>query len=411
MVITFDRLQANLSEIEASLRRCDVSKLHASSDGSLYDPNSMTGQIKKVWDQAKQWFWEENHPTSLNDTLIETLTPLFNQAVEQAYLARQKRIIHHLSLLNRALKQTITPQWYRYKAFIAEELDLTQKDISSTFRETFRNLIDNGLNHQELASLQQTISHFHRATASFWKIPFSTGPETDNLSLLIRSLSSTESSSYLTNAHLFHALKKERRWAKIECILEQPIPLLALVKLGHAKGLEASDKEALKNWVHALNQHGKALSPHLLACLLDEIVQIAKIQGTANLTFATLVHALAKEGCLLLHVEDSHHLRWRESLKPGDFLTCNGKVLKLGRKISHPKEGPDTFLIFETPLNSRCVVKVANNRFRLLLDDQQKDDETAHWAIEAAKERSLIAKNSKKSEDWMPMVTALSSRS
>lgn len=163
--------------------------------------------------------------------------------------------------------------------------------------------------------------------------------------------------------------------------MQQPIPVALLAKLHDPTSLTVSETRRLTLWAQALNRCKQELSPKLLSIILMEIMTIIQLQGSSTLTLKDLLFWLDQQGCQLLHQEDPAHMDWRESLSDGDQIECNGKVLQLGKQISVEKEVEDTYKIFELADDDNWVVKIAHNRFRLLIEDQQVQNEKEHWGV------------------------------
>ena len=119
----------------------------------------------------------------------------------------------------------------------------------------------------------------------------------------------------------------------------------------------------------------------LFATVLTEVISVIHMQGSSSLTLQDILFWLDQKGCQLVHREDPAHMDWREGLKPGDKIKCNGKELTLGMLISPQKLLNDDFKIFELADHPEYVVKIAKNPFQLLIEDQKAKNQQDHWGF------------------------------
>lgn len=389
--VHFHSLQSNLSEIYAALQANpdkDKLSLEVASATSVYYKGCLTGQIFETYYQAWQWIQPSQHAYSLEDVLQKIITSLFDQAVHCAYDARQKRIWHHMRQIDQIWKSSLQPKDFvdqreRYASYLTEELKGSIESHSPIYLDDFDKRTSSPLNAQEEKTLRHTIVNFHQATHTFWSLFIQDGE--DNSVVREPLMHLLKNSSTLVDRPLFKALKKEGRWVQMEGIMQQSIPIDLLAKLDGFHRLTVAENRRLKRWVEGLNHHQGSISPKLFSSILNEIMNIIQLQGSSALTLPDLLSWLDQQGCSLLFREDFSHLNWRDRLRSGDKIECNGQELILGEQVSSKKLINDRYKIFELENYPDYVVKIANNRLLLLMEDQKASSEEEHWGIRLVK--------------------------
>lgn len=189
---------------------------------------------------------------------------------------------------------------------------------------------------------------------------------------------------------------------RMEGIIQQPIPVALFAKLDDPDQLTVEEIRTLRLWLQTLNECHKSISLKLLSVVLNDVMTVIHLQGSSSLTLQDLLCWLDKQGCDPLHREDPAHLHWRDGLESGDAVMCNGKELVLGNLLSAQKSIDDEFKVFEIDNYPDYVVKIANNRFRLLIEDMQGQNADAHWLIRPVeKVANLEADDTKPSVDGL----------
>jgi hypothetical protein len=394
--IRFDHLQANLSEIYAAAEAAqsqDVAlSLYATSPSTVYYQGCWMGQVVKKWDQAWRWMQPTHRLYSVDHALQFILNSLFNQCVRQAYHVRQQRMWNHMRQIDRIWKgQEMTQQRQRYAQFLAKELKGSIENDHSLYLAGFDQWRKEPLKEEEESEQHEAMKNFHYATECFWSLFFI--KEDDQRKNIRDVLKRFISSSALTDRPLFKALRKEKMWVQLEGELRQSVPVVLLAKLHDPSQLTVEENQRLTEWVQSLNRCKQSISATLLTAVLTEVVRAIHLQGSSPITWQDIVCWLEQQGCLLLDEEDAAYMDKREKLQPGQMITCNGKKLRLGRQLSPQKEINDRNKVFELVDYPNYVVKIAHNRFRLLIEDRQAQSAKGHWGVRLVKTIANLEKD------------------
>lgn len=398
-ITNFMDLQSSLSEIYAavhanqdnsSLPLCAVSLSH------LYYTGTWTGQMIYTGQYIYRWIRPQSNPPSVHQALHFILTTLFDHAVHHAYDARHRRIWHHMRKLDHIEKEVLgsdiqIKQCNRYGDHLKEELKNSPEVHNPLYLDDFDHREVNPLGEEEQKALRHRIVNFHHATYPFWSMWMK--KQEQLLRHTLMHCINIPASSTLLDRSLFKALKREAKWVQFEGILQQETPVNLLAKIHHPKSLTVPENQRLKIWIEALNQQKHQLSLRLLILVLEEVSKIIALQGSSSVTLEDLIYWLDQEGCPLLHQEDEPHMDWREKLKRGDKIECNGKSLLLGEQISLEKE-EDVYKIFALENYPEYVVKIANNRFRLLIENIEAKNEKQHWGFRLVETISNLEEDS-----------------
>lgn len=358
-------LQANFAEIFAALDAAVEGQplpLFSTSSSKIYYRGTWLGR-------AIHWMWASRDPLALDEAMKTIMTNCFNGCLERAYEGRRKRLWHHVRQIDRTLNSNIsdavlTAKIDRYVQFLTNESPRLPK-----VRRSAEPLTED----EERAHRHQTCN-FHNAAYEFWSLFIKDDPLKN---LLMPFL---EPASLLTNRSLFKAMTKEDRWVQLEGEMQQSIPIALFSKLHNPQSLTVNENVRLRSWVQRLNACRTSLPIDLIAKVFKEVIKIIRIQGDSPLTYADLIFWLDQQGCQSVREEDPVHLDWRAKLRPGETIFCNGIKLVLGRQLSPEKEIDDHFIVFELA-NSPHVVKIAHNRFLLMVEDKQSNIEKMHWGF------------------------------
>jgi hypothetical protein len=398
MQADLSNLQNNLIEIYAALHdqpRKDHLKLYATNDGSVFYQGTCMAKVLKEADKFWQWIQWSHNTTTLETSLKKILNDSFNKSVRYAYLCRQERIWHNLRQIDEIWKLSLGPQDFanqrtRYANLLSQELEgSVEEGKRPDYLTQFDQRAEAPLSAQKIKEHRLAIMNFHQATYFFWSIFIQDEELPDNEKnaekneALRAPLTQYIQFSTLTDYMLFKALKNEGKWVQLEGVMQLPIPVTLFAKLGDPQGLTVNENKRLNQWVEALNNCQKAISSMLFSSVLTEVMSVIKLQGSSSLTLPDLVDSLEKRGCLHIHQEDGAHVDWRDKLKKGDAIDCNGVHLILGELLSLSSDdtSTDTFKIFAIQNYPDYVVKIAHNRFLLLLEDKRASNEKDHWGV------------------------------
>lgn len=396
----FDDLQANLREIYSALkakRNGEELPLYAPGPNHVVYQNTLSGMLAEKWDKTWRYFQPSLPSHSIEDVLKSILTIFFNHAVHKAYDGRQRRIWHHMRQIDQLQPAKLSPldnteQRKRYVKHLAKEL-------KGSIEKSTLHLLDFDIRasdpfaEEEERNHRLMITRFHQATIIFWSLFV----KNDDVQLRHPLLSYIDDQkSTLLDRPLYKALKKEGRWMQIEAMMRQPIPVALMSKLHDPDNLTVDEKRRLRSWVQTLNECQGTISLKLLSIVLQEVIAIIHLQGSSPLTMQELLYWLDSQGCVVLHGEDAAHMVWRGGLNTGDTITCNGKELILGDLLSPDKPIDDEFKVFELANYPDYVVKIANNRFRLLIEEKQAQNADEHWGVRLVKRIENLEEDDKK---------------
>lgn len=388
----FSYLQSNLSEIYRALHAKsevdDELPLYLTSSSFVYFQGSWTGKLIRLLDRIWRWIHPSSYTVFMETILKLLLTTLFDHAVHSAYDARQRRIWSHMREIDKVWKDTLQPQDFveqreRYAHFLSKELKGSIETESPIYLADFDERAVQPWNEQELKIHRHTIVNFHQATYLFWSLFIKN--EEENREIRQPIMQGIPPQSTLLDRPLYEALEKEGRWIQMEGVMQQSIPVTLFAKLYDPDSLTVNENKCLKQWVEKVNECGASISPKLFSCVLNEIIHIIHLQGSSPLTLPDLLVWLDEQGCEIIHRKDPAHLDWRERLRPGDTIECNGKALILGKQLGADKLVKDTFKVFELENYPDYVVKIADSCSRLLREARQVKDEQGHWGVRLVK--------------------------
>lgn len=384
MFANFDDLQAQLSEIHAALldksyrgKELPLYAYGTVSKTNIVYQGSLSGRMIEAWD--KTWY---HNPHTLNSALDTILNTFFNHAVHTAFHGRLRRQWHHMRQIERTWKkvpstQEKAEQRVHFISQLALELRGSVEENDRAYWIYFDNRSSDPFTEREERQHRQMIVNFHQATAIFWS--FFLKDKHKDLRKPLEPL--LNASATLSDKIFYKVLKNERGWTQFEEVMQMPIPVSLFSKLHDPSSLSADEEEHLESWINRLNQCKNVISLKQLSVILKEAHSIIHLQGFSPLTLQDLLHWIDKQGCTILHCEDAAHMDWREKLQPGDKITCNGNELILGKQLSPDKPIDDECKVFELANFPDYVVKIANNRFRLLLEAKKAQDQEEHYGV------------------------------
>lgn len=402
--VHFSELQHNLSEIYAAMHAKPKNgqlQLAAAFSSCVYFQGYLTGRIVKFLNKI----WSRIYPPR-ESLVVEKITNLavttfFDHAVHFAYDVRQRRIWNQMREIDESWKNSLHPpnfakQCRRYEDYLLKELRGSVEADNPIYLDDFIEKGKIAANPQEVKEWRHAIINFHQATHLFWSLFVKNNKDNIELKKPIKDF--LQPHSTLADRPLYKALKKEGRWVQMEGVMQQSIPVALFAKLSDPKSLTVNENKRLKTWIQTLNQCQKSISPKLFVCVLKEVMNVIHLQGSSSLTLAELLLWLDREGCQIIHQEDPAHMDWREKLRAGDVIECNGKQLILGKQLSPDKLIDDDFKIFELKNYPNYVVKIANNRLRLLLENQKAKNEEEHWGVRLVETIANLEQDKNKSE-------------
>ena len=392
MIPDFGDLQYNLSQIYEALhdkehgdgKPLPLVVFRSSNKTYVGYKENWKGKFEEKWGHIWSLFLPTENPPSLEAVLKSILNESFNAAVRQVFRGRQKRIYTHIK--KKPTLQEELEQQKRYEKFLSEELKGSIDEANPVYLKDFENRSFGPPSEEENSKHRHLTIDFHQATHVFWSIFFDDNKQHKHFCKRLEPFIDKKSAA-LTDLPFFNALKREGIWINMEGEMHHSIPVTLLSKLHDPALLSVQEKKDFKSWVELFNNYQQKISLGSLSTVLKEAVRILELQGSSTLTMQDLLYWLDKQGCSLLKRDDADHMRWRERLGPEknprseNMITCNGKVFILGKLLSPVKEIDDQFKVFELKGHENWVVKIANNSFRLLIEQKKSQMEEEHCGV------------------------------
>ncbi|MFQ5729956.1 MAG: hypothetical protein ACE5GN_06315 [Waddliaceae bacterium] len=290
----------------------------------------------KGWGRLWRWFFK------ITDTLFGKSFKL--RKLRQAMLKTQKIFREHLPSIRKNIK---TYQTY-----------LQKKSAGYPVEE------------KNFHKARRSITTWNHATVPFLEFVRNGGNE--KLSKLFKTYypSNSGKSPFLCDQEM-GPLKELQKIINLEGYLHEPLPLPILEKLATGKIITDSDKKALALWIDKL--HKLKAKIHIgpfhdaMAALVNHL---ATLQYPEPPSLASLELALVDHRLTLFRQKDPKHIKWRNTLQPGDHLTCNGKEILLGEPIGKKFFDKDNNLVFGIKDNPDKVVYIGINRAVLGLKEK-----------------------------------------
>jgi len=174
----------------------------------------------------------------------------------------------------------------------------------------------------------------------------------------------------------FASLQQMQKLIDFEGYLHEPLPLTILEKLATGKLLADSESKALDAWLEKLNgMRSKVDVGFFHSSMLAYVKYLSTLPSLQPPTIVNLEAALLDRNFTLFKTEDPVHVKWKDSLKPGDPIVCNGKKITLGEQIGAKAYGKDNNIIFSIKNDEEKVVSIAINQAVLGLREKiSKED-------------------------------------
>lgn len=392
------RLQDNLSELQAALFSSEASvdylPIEIVSAGRICN-----GRSWKLW--IDHLFGKKLPDQKHLEVVRSTLQDLFKSCVQDhAYRAYHRRVASWINQIKGTVSVDRDPaailqgQKDRYRQYIIAAFGSTQAaqnlpEITKFTEDFSENILKTVLLPGQVDDVREVMAACSQATKPFWQLCLK--PPTPSLIAPIKHLV-PDSSALIYKNVFYQAFKRAQCLLDLEGILEEDIPITLLAKLNSPNGLSDSENKQLQQWIKKLNQYKAKINPSAFELALNEIVEIINIEGHYSTTVDDLILKLDEIGCQIIQQDDPAFVRWKDSLKTGDDIVCNGKRLKLGVELIRNEEADedaeemnsdDSCRIFTLvgPEHTRRVVKIANNRFKLKVEATKAKQEKWHWGI------------------------------
>lgn len=128
----------------------------------------------------------------------------------------------------------------------------------------------------------------------------------------------------------------------------------------------------LQEWLQKVNSHGTAVNTNIfheaLKSLHNHAVDFLKPKkGDALPSLGSIEWKLQTFGCEQFKQGDKAHINWRDGLRPGDAVYCNGKAYILEKRLSNHSISEDYIHTYTLKNNPDKVIKIGNNKSILLM--------------------------------------------
>lgn len=230
------------------------------------------------------------------------------------------------------------------------------------------------LSEERMIEIRQQIIACSEATLPFWKFFLKGDKECPHPQQLLKRFDVTS----LTNSTTYYALKSMCKVINLEGLLEQDIPIVELAQLGTNKNLSDAQSKSLKKWMKALNRSTMSISK-----LMSALEAISEVIKMAHPTFSLdqLILRLDEHNGNFFKQADFKHIKWREQLKAGDQVACNGVSYTLGSEIGD-KISSNEYRLFN--ISEDTVMRIADNRVKLKLQAKKSNEDKWHWGVHLA---------------------------
>jgi hypothetical protein len=154
---------------------------------------------------------------------------------------------------------------------------------------------------------------------------------------------------------------QEQSVIDLEAILQSSMPFDAFGRIWRG---QHQDEAQLKRCIRVIRQRQDEIPSNLFHEALKSMIELDALQNPKEIQskLAHLEVMLIDEGCKNIFIkDDEQHLAWRDALKQGDRITCNGKTITLGQQIGMPRLHDKTVL-FEVQGDPESLVMIKVNR-------------------------------------------------
>jgi len=331
-------------------------KLYVASPTRIYDENSLINRVKIFFDKIWKWIISKKNE-SLKVAVEGTIHHLFDQVITEAYHARQNHLAVKIKQVEQAFNLTkndeqIQGQKKRYYEHLKYELkgaNVCLTSLQSNFDAVLTHATSSENEADRLKSLATKVVS---AVFPFWyKMLHYKHTFASTLKDFLPSrfsLATTEKpiNGAVRDLALFGAFKEELNWINLEAMAGK-IPFVELIKICQPNSeLDVREKKRLDKWIATLNTYmnDDELKSEVtkkiveqLKSVIKEIVNISEIQGDLSISYGLLINKLDDRGCLLMRLKDHEHMIWRNSLKKGQKLRCQGEIYRLGEELTTKK--------------------------------------------------------------------------
>lgn len=387
-------------------------KFYIVSPSQVLDPSTLVGRIRILLDKLWKWLTSNNYQGTLQEPVDNIIHKLFDQVIKEAYEARQSYLANQIRLIETSFdlvtdNEVKAAQKQRYYSHLQTELGRSNAHLGGLAAN-----FDSALQQTEVLSdtavdaLRHVVTNVSQAVEPFWSKMLhykTTFASSLNPYIPNEPPKATEENPIdwaIANSSLYRALSKEQSRIDLEGLMQQPIPVIELIKICDPnQALLESERRRLEKWIKELNGLSNKLrdkrmdvtAAHLLKNALEELVRAISIQGRFQISVGLLINKLDDNDCTLMREEDSNHVAWRRKLKKGEVIRCEGVEYRLGDELvveeppavgqslgeRYKKRKLNRHRVFEVQSTkeqnaeeqngSRLVVKIGSSPFDLLI--------------------------------------------
>lgn len=189
-------------------------------------------------------------------------------------------------------------------------------------------------------------------------------------------------------------LKKCQKILDLEGIMGEPVPFSILEKLAVGAHIEEEESKQLAKWLSKVAKNGDRIGVRLFHHAFSGFIYLLKKYGKFEKdkepNLLRLELALLNRGCHLFAQRDPKQILWRDSLKPGDVILCNGREITLAEQIGIKTGKEDNNRIFAIKGDASRVVSVGINEAVHGL--KYYFSEKKAWGIEPAAYKEIESK-------------------
>lgn len=157
----------------------------------------------------------------------------------------------------------------------------------------------------------------------------------------------------------------------LESLFHTQLPLKVLAKLSSKEALSDRETKELDRWIKKFNRSSEKRIRPIHKALQAFVKHLGDKADLLELELELILR-----GCQLFVHADPKHLAWRDSLKEGDALFCNGKKVILGSELGKKRGGKENRqVVFAVQGDDSKVLVIGHNQaavgLRWILSDRK----------------------------------------
>lgn len=181
--------------------------------------------------------------------------------------------------------------------------------------------------------------------------------------------------------------------AKLEGLLQESLPLELLQKVTGKQSLTIWENKLLRRFARKIDKYCSKMGSRALHDAVNAIAHNVlkdQIPPDNKPVALGLQMALIEKGCNFFLAEDSHQVRKRDALQPGDRIVCDGRELILGELIHEKVSGDaERHMIYSLVNEPDLVLSIPWGRIAHI----EKEIEEFHsWGIESVRSEYIDPK-------------------